>query len=154
MNEHSPIHDLEKRLNKVKEELLQAIINEESMSKLERLYLIEQHKLFDYEGYIQRPLNEKYLPILTESVKGKGGKNIIADSWPVIETDYRDRGDLILMTNELQYALECEDENDGMIEVIRDRRTKESISITYQQLESEIYDWCIKNKKIGFFFDW
>jgi hypothetical protein len=156
MNEYSEIHDLQKRLSDVKEELLHAIINEESIPRIGRLLLIEQNGLFKTAGYIQTPLKEKYAEPLKELVKAKGRKYVIEDNWPVLDPSYLNKGERISLLDQLVYtaeSLEADEYPDG-IPVIRDRSTKEEIRIGYEELVDEVYDWCVKNKTIAFHFDW
>lgn len=154
MNEN--IKTLTEKLQAVKDELLQAILSDESQTKLDRLQLIDRNNLFKTADYIQRPLKEKYLEQLKELVKVKGRDYVIDESWPIINTDYLNRGQRVSIADQLLYTFEnLEDEGyeDG-ITIISDRTTREEIKISYEQLESEIYDWCVKNKTIAFHFDW
>jgi hypothetical protein len=154
MNEN--IKTLTEKLQAVKDELLQAILSDESQTKLDRLQLIDRNNLFKTEAYLQRPLKEKYLEQLKELVKSKGRDYVIDDNWPIIDADYLNRGERISIADQLFYTFESlEDEGyeDG-ITIISDRVTGEEIKISYEQLESEIYDWCVKNKTIAFHFDW
>jgi hypothetical protein len=156
MNEHSPIHDLQKRLSDVKEELLHAIINEESMPKLERLLLIEQNGLFETASYVQKPLKEKYTEPLKELVKAKGREYVIEDNWPILDTSYFNRGERISLADQLVYTAENFEAGEYPygIPVIKDRSTTEEIRIGYEELVDEVYDWCVKNKTVAFHFDW
>jgi hypothetical protein len=154
MNEN--IKTLTEKLQAVKDELLQAILSDESQTKLDRLQLIDSNNLFKTEAYLQRPLKEKYLDQLKELVKSKGRDYVIDESWPIIDADYFNRGQRISIADQLLYtfeSLEDEGHEDG-ITIISDRVTGEKIKISYEQLESEIYEWCVKNKTIAFHFDW
>jgi hypothetical protein len=154
MNEN--IKTLTEKLQAIKDELLQAILSDESQTKLDRLQLIDSNNLFKTEAYLQRPLKEKYLEQLKELVKVKGRDYVIDESWPIIDADYFNRGQRISIADQLLYtfeSLEDEEHEDG-ITIISDRVTGEEIKISYEQLESEIYDWCVKNKTITFHFDW
>jgi hypothetical protein len=154
MNEN--IKTLTEKLQAIKDELLQAILSDESQTKLNRLQLIDSNNLFKTADYIQRPLKEKYLEQLKELVKVKGRDYVIDESWPIIDADYFNRGQRISIADQLLYtfeSLEDEGHEDG-ITIISDRVTGEEIKISYEQLESEIYEWCVKNKTIAFHFDW
>jgi hypothetical protein len=154
MNEN--IKTLTEKLQAVKDELLQAILSDESQTKLDRLQLIDSNNLFKTEAYLQRPLKEKYLDQLKELAKSKGRDYVIDENWPIINTDYLNRGERISIAEQLLYTfenLEDEGHEDG-ITIISDRTTGEEIKISYEQLESEIYEWCVKNKTIAFHFDW
>jgi len=154
MNEN--IKTLTEKLQAVKDKLLQAILSDESQTKLDRLLLIDRNNLFKTEAYLQRPLKEKYLEQLKELVKSKGRDYVIGESWPIIDAAYLNRGERISIADQLLYtfeSLEDEEYEDG-ITIISDRTTGEKIKIGYEQLESEIYDWCVKNKTIAFHFDW
>jgi hypothetical protein len=154
MNEN--IKTLTEKLQAIKDELLQAILSDESQTKLDRLQLIDSNNLFKTEAYLQRPLKEKYLEQLKELVKVKGRGYVIDENWPIIDADYFNRGQRVSIAEQLLYTFESlEDEGyeDG-ITIISDRTTGEEIKISYEQLESEIYEWCVKNKTIAFHFDW
>jgi hypothetical protein len=154
MNEN--IKTLTEKLQAIKDELLQAILSDESQTKLDRLQLINSNNLFKTEAYLQRPLKEKYLEQLKELVKVKGRDYVIDENWPIIDADYFNRGQRVSIAEQLLYTFESlEDEGyeDG-ITIISDRYTGEEIKISYEQLESEIYEWCVKNKTIAFHFDW
>jgi hypothetical protein len=154
MNEN--IKTLTEKLQAIKDELLQAILSDESQTKLDRLQLIDSNNLFKTEAYLQRPLKEKYLDQLKELAKSKGRDYVIDENWPIINTDYLNRGERISIAEQLLYTfenLEDEGHEDG-ITIISDRTTGEEIKISYEQLESEIYEWCVKNKTIAFHFDW
>ena len=154
MNEN--IKTLTEKLQAVKDELLQAILSDESQTKMDRLQLVDSNNLFKTADYIQRPLKENYLDQLKELVKIKGRDYVIDESWPIIDADYLNRGQRVSIAEQLLYTFESlEDEGyeDG-ITIISDRTTGEEIKIGYKQLESEIYDWCVKNKTIAFHFDW
>jgi hypothetical protein len=154
MNEN--IKTLTEKLQAIKDELLQAILSDESQTKLDRLQLIDSNNLFKTEAYLQRPLKEKYLEQLKELVKVKGRDYVIDENWPIIDADYFNRGQRVSIAEQLLYTFESlEDEGyeDG-ITIISDRYTGEEIKISYEQLESEIYEWCVKNKTIAFHFDW
>jgi hypothetical protein len=154
MNEN--IKTLTEKLQAIEDELLQAILSDESQTKLDRLQLIDSNNLFKTEAYLQRPLKEKYLDQLKELAKSKGRDYVIDENWPIINTDYLNRGERISIAEQLLYTfenLEDEGHEDG-ITIISDRTTGEEIKISYEQLESEIYEWCVKNKTIAFHFDW
>jgi len=154
MNEN--IKTLTEKLQAVKDELLQAILSDESQTKLDRLQLIDRNNLFKTEAYLQRPLKEKYLEQLKELVKSKGRDYVIDDNWPIIDADDLNRGERISIADQLLYTFESREYEvyeDG-ITIISDRVTGEEIKINYEQLESEIYDWCVKNKTIAFHSDW
>jgi hypothetical protein len=147
---------LEAEMEKIQKQLLEVICSDEKLSKLDRLMLIENYKLFETDSWIQHPLCEKYMEQLKEATIREGATYFIDDSWPSLETDYRNRGEYISLPNELLCAAENiddEDYADGFT-VLRDRGTGVEIKISYEQLESDVYDWCLKNKKIGFNFDW
>lgn len=149
------ITKLSAQLQTIQDKLVAAILEEESLSKLDRLSLIELYGLFTTSPFLVHPLRDKYQEQLKEIAIREGATYFILDGWPLINCDHRNRGELVSFADEL----ECEYENnnddpDSEITVLKDRSTGAEIKITLKQLEDDIYDWCISKGKYGFYFDW
>jgi len=154
MTTNPEIRRLEAEMEKIREQLLEVICSDEKLSKLERLTLIEAYELFKNASYIQHPMREKYIDQLKEAAIREGATYFIDDDWPHIENDYRERNEIISLPDELMSTSENIEDSSTEITILKDRGTGVEIKISYEQLESDVYDWCMKNKKIGYHFDW
>lgn len=153
-----PDHKITKlgaQLQIIEDELVAAILEEDSLSKLDRLFLIESYGLFTTAPFLVHPLRDKYQEQLKEIAIREGATYFIMDSWPLIDCDHRNRGEVVSFATELECEYENNDDNpDAEITVLKDRSTGAEIKITLKQLESDIYDWCVSMSRSGFHFDW
>lgn len=163
------IKKLKEAKAKANEDLLQAILADTELSKLEKLQAIDESDVLPYESYLMGPL-VKYEDVFKNQIDHKFGKHDfhIIDSWPFIDCDCYNRGQPVSFANELEcmyenvsYDYESEELTDTQLEgkeiVImtnRSRDSRDEFKITLGQLVDDVYDWCITNRKIGCHFDW
>jgi len=148
------INRLVSEREKIDEQLVKEICSTTSFSKTERLQMLETYGLIHIHGCIKYPLRDKYIEQLKEAAIREGATYFIDDSWPFINNDYVERRETINLADELMCTLENLDDPTEEIVVLRDRGTGAEIKISYEQLESDVYDWCLQNKQVGFKFDW
>jgi hypothetical protein len=164
------IEKLKEAKAKANEELLQAILADSKMSKLEKLQAIDECDILPYKSWLAHPLEEKYADVFKKQIDDKFGKQDfhIIDGWPTLDCDAINRSQKISLANELECAYEnvsyeyrSEKLSDQELEakeiVILTNRSRDSLDeykITLSQLVDDVYDWCVTNRKIGFCFDW
>lgn len=164
------IEQLKAAKEKANAELLQAIIDDTTMPKLEKLQTIDDSDVLPYHGWIVRPLEEKYKDLFKAQIEEKHGVQpyLITDSWPFIDCDYYDRGSKVsfadLLESEYENAayaagdVEMTDEQLEKTEVTvmtnRSRDITDEYKISLGQLADDLYEWCIANGEIGCYFDW
>jgi hypothetical protein len=140
-------NELQKTIKEAKDKLLNAIINDNEISKIEKLQLISQNDLFKTDSYIRDPF-EEYRDEYIEELKKKGVTNPITDNY-IDHMEY-DRHRVIDMSELLEYL----DDEDDLITIYTNRRTDDKFKISRYEFIDTIYDWCIKNKTIAFENDW
>lgn len=137
------------------DDLVSAVCEEESLSKIDRLILLEAYDLFTVSRHLTSPVRNKYEDQLKKISIDNGASYFIVDAWPFINVDHYNRGQLISFSTQLE--IEKENNNgdaSAEITVLRDRSTGCEIKITLAQLESDVYDYCVSNKIYGSYFDW
>lgn len=153
-----PDHKITKlgaQLQTVEDELVAAILEEESLSKLDRLWLIESYGLYTTAPFVHMPLRDKYAEQLKEIAIRKGAKFFAMYEWPLIDDTDRSEGERISFANELSMLLhDIKEDRNALVTILKDRATEAELKITYEQLESDIYDWCVSKGKIGFSYCW
>lgn len=166
----SKIEELIKERKRATEDLIAAIISDLRLTKLEKLELIDEHRLFPHDTWIGRPLQHKYTEAFEKQIEEKYGKQDyhVIDSWPVLDCEHMQRGadysyaDLLQSEYEnADYALNKDDASDHELEQTlvtvmtnRARESHDEYKITLKQLVDDIYDHCIEYRVIGFNFDW
>ena len=152
-----------------KKELLQRIYDDEDLTKLEKLELINEAELLGYKSYIQHPF-EKFKPFFIKQLEDAGRRsNVIDEGWV---GDYCERHRDINIPEEI---ITCFIENicwdngnkpgksesdpdfmDNMVEIFSDRGVEPqmSYSLPLGEVIDVLYDWVKDNRYIGWKFDW
>jgi len=141
-------NELQKTIKEAKDKLLNAILNDTEISKIEKLGLINDNDLFKTDSWICDPFHDEYYEEYMNILKEKGVLNPIIDSW-VHNQDY-DRHQTVNLAEIVEYA----DEGSELITIYTNRKTPDVLKISKYEFVDTIYDWCIKNKCIAFEIDW
>ena len=155
---------------RITEALLQAILDDPELSKLEKLMKIEETESLPFHIYLFRPLEKKYTNIFKAQIEEKNGvQNYhIIDSWPLIDVDHLDRGERVSLASQLENTIENaawdlvgDNPSEELVYkeevvVLRNRSIKapDEYNITVGQLIDDVYEWVVSNRYIGFTFDW
>lgn len=166
------IEQLKQQKASIQASLLQAILDDAEMSKLQKLFEIEDTGSMPYDTYLVRPLEKKYSDAFKKKIEEKHGAQrfFIIDSWPLtlIDCDVFHRRERVslpymleLLMSDTAYAMGEDNPSDDVIYkqevvVMRNRCSEglEEYKITVEQLIDDVYDWVVENNKIGFHFDW
>jgi hypothetical protein len=161
------IKELKARIKNLKEELINEVLNDNTISKLEKLRVISDENLFPYASYIVSPFHDtkyyrEYLEIVSQNPEYQKRYNHDRTGRSCHAEDYfhrreYDRHQTIDFADTLEWMDDDydDDESDKKgIVIFRNSTTKDVCSITSEQFIDCIYNWCVKNKKIGFIFDW
>lgn len=164
------IEQLKLEKTRVSTALLQAILDDTEMSKLEKLTEIEATNSMPYEHYLVRPLEKKYTDIFKKQIEEKHGfqKYHTIDSWPLIDADHFNRSERVSLVSQLENTIE-----DAAWDLVGDNPSEElaykeeivvlknrsgkapaEYKITVGQLIDDVYEWVVSNRYIGFTFDW
>lgn len=138
MNEES-IKVLEDFFVNHKQDFLRVIFASQ-LSKTKKLMLIQKHQLLPIGNYAQSVFKNQ-----TSEIGGG-----VEDYWVINGTE---RYQTILFGDTIKYLPEIMEEDDLII-VARNRRTKETISITEEAFIDIIYDFVVEKQIIGFKMDW
>ena len=144
---HELTKELQDTIEKAKSDFLEKIINEPTLSKPEKLTLISINDLFGTKNHIQHIFSEYE----EEFEKQLGGTSVI-DDWFHMR-DFERHYIVVYLNEELDYFEEYLEEDDTIV-ILSDRRTKKKFKISKYEFIDTIYDWCIKNKCIGFAWDY
>lgn len=176
--------EIQKQIELLKEQRIQEIINDESISKLDRLELLEKENLFGYAPYIQDEFPEWEKEIIelekieAERILKEGSPDpneicarmfyqskMVDTRWDPSESLY-EKHDLVsysrllnsLEENDEEDFEEYYDENgnskDGLITIMTTRHPRVILRKSKQEIIDKLYDFCIANKIIGFKMDW
>jgi hypothetical protein len=150
---------LQEQIKQLQEQRIQEIINNESISKLDRLNLIKQERLFNIAPYIQDEFKE-WGEEFKEQLKLEN-----PSSFCMIDSFY-DPSTFDFEKYETIYYDEIEDILDNLVVddddgftgdnyiVFTNRQSKTVFRKSKQEIIDKIYDFCIANKYIGFKMDW
>ena len=141
-------NELQKTIKEAKDKLLNAIISDNEISKVEKLQLISDNELFKTQVYICDPFEEyrkEYLDIL----KNKGVSNPIVDDFNH-QRDYS-RHEIVNLAEIVEWV---NDDEDDLITIYTNRRTNDVFKISRYEFIDTVYNWCIKNKTIAYEIDW
>lgn len=147
-------NELQKTIKEAKDKLLDAILTDTEISKVEKLLLISDNDLFKTESYICHPFDESYRQEYLDILKKKGENRPIIDDW-FHQQEYQrheviNLADIVENVNEDGYY----GEEDNLITIYTNRTTKDKFKISKYEFIDTIYDWCVKNKCIAFELDW
>lgn len=152
-----------KKLKKLKKEIVNEILNDTTLSKVEKLSKITQHDLWDYNSYITDIFHEweqeciaeeERLAIEDGKIKGTDYISTITDA--TLYEDYS-KYEIVYYSDLIERILldYTEEEIDNKVLVAKCRGSYNArIYKTYEEVIDYIYDYSIKNKSIGFKMDW
>jgi hypothetical protein len=148
-------------IKNIKEHLTNDILNDLTLSNLEKLQLIKEHNLFKVEPFILHVF-EKYLPEYQQQIIDSGTfdfskrsvDNLTFDDWFFERGTERhemvDFVEIIEMFNDPVFPTDPEE----LVTVLVNRTTDHTFDITGEQFLQDIYDFAVENKVIGFTYDW
>ena len=137
--------ELQKTIEDAKFKLLNAIINDNEISKVEKLRLIDDNNLFTIDSYICHVFDDQY----KQEYLNKIGQRAIIDDW--FHMREYNRHETVNLADVVE---NIEDDEDDMITIFTNRSNRETFEISKYEFIDTAYDWCIKNKCIGFQIDW
>lgn len=139
--------ELQETIKSAKDKLLNAIIDDAEISKLDKLKLIHQNDLFSVSSSIE----EIFINYQKEFIKQLGSRHPIIDDY--FTMNEWQRHEIIYMDNVIEY-MDFDDDGDDLVTILKDRSTSKTFKISVYEFIDTVYDWCISNKKIGFEMDW
>lgn len=140
-----------------KKQLIKSIIEEETLTKIEKLDLIKKYNLFELDCYICDPFKEKYEQDFINELKSEmiEDKFFIVDS--IIDNSDYDRHQTVYFTDIIQdliYSLEDETNLNEEVKVLSCRGVKDTLNKSVNELIDVVFEYAITNNTIGFVFDW
>lgn len=146
-------------IKNIKEHLTDDIINDLTLSNLEKLQLIKEYNLFKIKPFVCGVFN-KYLPKYKQQIIDSGTfdfskrnvDSLIFDDWFVERgTERHELVDFV----EIIEDFDIEDfSDDNKVTVLVNRTTNHIFDITVEQFLQDIYEFAVENKIIGFTYDW
>lgn len=144
-------NELQKTIKDAKDKLLNAILTDNEVSKVERLRLISDNDLFRTDSWICDPFHDEYYQEYMDLLKEKGAsRNPIVDDW-THNNEYQ-RHQTVNLADIVENIEE--DDDGGLITIYTNRTTPDVFQISKYEFVDAVYDWCIKNKCIAFEIDW
>lgn len=144
-------NELQKTIKEAKDKLLNAILTDTEISKVDKLCLISDNDLFKTNSWICDPFRDEYYKEYEIQLAEKGVTNPCIDDWSH-ERDYQ-RHQTINLADILEEIVDEGDE-DELITIYTNRRTNDTFKISKYEFIDTVYAWCIKNKCIAFDIDW
>lgn len=150
------------KFEEARKERVQEILNDDSLSKIEKLITIEEERLWGYATYIQSafPKWEEEIKLLYEEAKGNRPYHeaMIDDIFDPSVTDY-DKHAIVSYGNTLAGLIEeqddiDEDEEDPEIVVMTTRGIKVELKKKYSEIIDAVFDFACKKEIVGFENDW
>ena len=139
--------ELQKTIKEAKDKLLDTILSDNELSKVEKLRLIDENDLFGSDPYMCNVFPEYYKEF-SEELRRKGLMCII-DDW-FHKQEYQ-RHENVNLADVVEFI---EEYDEDLITIMTNRGSDDILQISKYEFIDSIYDWCIKNKKIGFEIDW
>jgi hypothetical protein len=151
-NSNNLIQKYQSDIKKLKDDLLNEIINSVTISKKDKLRMISDNDLFKTDCYICDPFHDRYWDQYASIV----GKNSCIDSYfHNRDYDRHEKVDLADLVEDVEDDSNLDpSQRTNRIIIYTNRTTKEVFKISNVEFIDTIYEWCIKNKKIGFEIDW
>ena len=164
--------NIKEQIEALKEQRIQEIINDEILSKLEKLKLFSEENLFEIKTYIQdNRIFKEWGDELKEKVKEEDKsefshlRHIIIDTF-ISPSEYDfDRHSTLYLWN-IEWILadvigDIDEDYEGEvfdypnpIPVITTRGSELTINKTPQEVLDKVYEWAILNKVCGYKIDW
>lgn len=164
------IEQLKLEKTRITEALLQAILDDPELSKMEKLMQIEETEALPFHICLIRPLEQKYSDIFKSQIEERYGVQDyhIIDSWPLIDTEHFNRSEHVSLASQLENTIENaawdlvgDNPSEELIYkekiVVLKNKSSRALSeykITIGQLIDDVYEWVVSNRYIGFTFDW
>lgn len=142
--------ELQKLIKDAKEKLLEEILNDMEISKVDKLGLISCNNLFRIDHYICNVFSEYYDEYANILKKNGDNQPCIDDYFHFHDYERHETIDL----SELAESINEDYEGDELIIIMTNRTTDDDFKISKYEFIDTVYDWCVKNKKIGFEIDW
>lgn len=139
-----------------KQELLEEILSDKSLSKVEKLEAISDNELWERGGNVEEPF-AKYYPAfkvivndnpITRKNYPNGDKNPIMDDY-IVHSGI-DRHEFC----NLAEMAKCEEKRTTPITILTNRGTKDIFQISAEEFVNTIYEWCMENQMVEFEIDW
>jgi hypothetical protein len=154
------IKTIKTKIKKLQDELLNIILNDSNLSKIQKLRAIKDSKLFDTRYSLQN-IFVSYEKILINEILNKGGSSVCIDDCNN-NGDYYDRGSIICLVSDLESRLEDYlyqiDKNPDMhykINILTSRYVPpETYNLNIDNYIDHVYDWRIENKCVGYVLNW
>lgn len=154
------------RLEAMRKEMYQEVIDDPDMTKVEKLETIWDNKLLEIGGSIEE-LFYKYIPEYMEIIKKNPKYQELNKKYKRGDKDYDpffddyfvmcdfDRYQVVNLAREAKNAMFGYNPNrNNNIAVMSNRVTNDLFIITKEQFVDDIYEWVLENKMIGFELDW
>ena len=143
--------DLKSQMDSLKEEFIEELINDGSLSKLEKLKLFYEENLFHVASSLKdQEIFADWIEELELKIKQKSGKSVIIDSF----LDSFERHEVFLFF-EVDWLLEnyiysgCEEDIyncPDAIPVLKDRTLGLTLEKTSKEIIDRLYEYAIKNR--------
>ncbi len=160
---------LKEQIEALKQQRIEEIINDGSISKLEKLELFSNENLFKIEDFIQddeifKEWSEE-LVSMVKSEKAREGYSVIVDTF-LSPSEHDIEKHTVLDLHDISWILEgLIEDNDEEYEgevfdypnplpVIRARGSKLTINKTPSEVLDKVYEYAITNKVCGYTIDW
>ena len=151
--------DLKSQIDSLKEQFIQEIINDDYLSKLEKLKLFYEENLFHVASSIKDEyIFENWIEELENKINNKTGRRTIVDTF----LDSFERHEIFLF-HEVDRLLEnyiYRDSEEGVydcpdvIPVLKCRTSGLTLEKTSKEIIDRLYDYAIKNRICGYTIDW
>jgi succinate dehydrogenase flavin-adding protein (antitoxin of CptAB toxin-antitoxin module) len=144
--------EIQKTIQEAQDRLLNAIIDDPELSKVDKLSLISDNNLFKTLSWIQdvfKPYKEEYIDIVKKNPLYTRSYDPIIDDY--FQHREYSRHETVNLAEMVEYM---DEEDDELITIFTNRTTKDVFKISKYEFIDTVYDWCIANKAIAFEIDW
>lgn len=156
---------IKKKVEDVKQEVLKEILEDDSLSKVEKLEIISENQLWPVSDWIDEVFtewenecreNEKKAAIADGKDPDKDYISDITDDYFVLNEIFYDRRATVYYMDAIEgLEYRIDDKGGEEIVVVRNRGNYKSVvKKTPQEVIDRICDFCFENKVIGCVVDW
>jgi hypothetical protein len=149
------LKQLNKQIEVLQKEQEELILEDNQLSKIEKLKLIDEYSLFSTEPYIQgvfKDVEENWAKEL--KIKYPRDRSFIFDDF-IIDKGTYSRYETINLLTIIESIVEDEKDNGNCsIEVLTVRGLEDTYTMTTTEVIEHICDWCLTKKCIEFTLDW
>lgn len=149
--------NLQKQIEALKEQRIQEILDDNTLSKIDKLKLFETEQLFICAPYIQNEFPEWVAEAKTLAKAEIKDRSTIEYYSIMTDSIFDPSNDKYEKYETVSYAEELEDlnsEESDLIVVITTRGPAISLIKTRQEVIDVVFDFCVKNRFWGFKNDW